>query len=147
MMTLAFTAILLGLAFLIYPLRNNKFYLLNAAMIIGAAYFTENHWFRIQNIFSYKTILVFLAFHIVFINISAFIAYGVDKHAAIKKEWRIPERDLHLLEFLGGWIGAWLGQKVFHHKTSKKSFQVMYHLMIFLEILFIFGILKFFQLW
>ncbi|MCQ2740887.1 MAG: hypothetical protein MJ210_02065, partial [Alphaproteobacteria bacterium] len=83
MMTLAFTAILLGLAFLVYPLRNNKFYLLNAAMIIGAAYFTENHWFRIQNIFSYKTILVFLAFHIVFINISAFIAYGVDKHAAI----------------------------------------------------------------
>ena len=147
MMTLSFAFILLGLAFLIYPLRNNKFYLLNAALVVGAAYLTENYWFRIQNILSYKTILVFLAFHIVFINITTFIAYGIDKNAAIKKEWRVPEKDLHTLEFLGGWLGAWLGQHIFHHKTSKKSFQTMYHLMIVLEIVFIIGILKFFKFW
>lgn len=141
-MTIAFTVILLGLAALIYPLRNNRFYLLNAALIIGAAYVVENHYFRIQNIFTYKTLLLFLVFHIICINITTFIAYGVDKKAAKTKAWRIPEKDLHLLEFLGGWIGAWIGQKFFHHKTVKKSFQNMYKLMIVLEFAAIYVLLK-----
>lgn len=145
-MTITFTAILLGLAALIYPLRSNRFYLLNAALIIGAAYITENHFFRIQNIFSYKTLLLFAVFHLVCINLTTFIAYGVDKNAAKKGAWRVPEKDLHILEFLGGWIGAWIGQKVFHHKTVKKSFQNMYKLMIVLEFIAIWGLLKFLHL-
>lgn len=145
-MTIAFTAILLGLAALIYPLRTNRFYLLNAAIVIGAAYVVENHFFRIQNLFSYKTLLLFAVFQIISINITTFIAYGVDKHAAQKGAWRIPEKDLHILEFLGGWIGAWLGQKFFRHKTAKQSFQNMYKLMIVLEFAAIFGLLKFLHL-
>ena len=120
MMTIGFTAILLGLAAIIYPLRNNKFYLLNAALIIGAAYFFENNCFRVTNIFNYKTLLLFLLFWIVATNFTTFVAYGVDQRAAIKKTWRVPEKDLHMLEFLGGWIGAWVGQKFFRHKTAKK---------------------------
>ena len=146
-MTIAFALILLGLAFLVPPLRYNKFYLLNAALVIGIAYFTENNWFRINNFLTYKTLLIFAVFHLVCINITTFIAYGVDKHAAIKKAWRVPEKDLHTLEFLGGWFGAWLGQKVFHHKTSKQSFQNIYHLMIILEFVAIYLILHFFKIW
>ena len=145
-MTLAFAVILLGLAFLVPPLRYNKFYLINAALVIGAAYFTENNWFRINNLLTYKTLLVFVVFQLVCINITTFVAYGVDKHAAIKKTWRVPEKDLHTLEFLGGWFGAWLGQKFFHHKTSKKSFQHVYHLMIVLEFAAIYLILHFFKI-
>jgi uncharacterized membrane protein YsdA (DUF1294 family) len=144
MMTITFTGILLGLAALIQPLRYNKFYLLNTSLIIGAAYFFENYCFRINNVFTYKILLLFLIFWLAGINISTFIAYGVDKKAAIKKSWRVPEKDLHLLEFLGGWIGAWIAQKFFHHKTSKKSYQNMYKLMIVLEIAAIYGLLKFF---
>ena len=114
-MTIAFTVILLGLAALIYPLRKNRFYLLNSALIIGAAYFIETHYFRVQNVLSYKTLLLFAVFQIVTINLTTFVAYGVDKRAAIKKQWRVAENDLHMLEFLGGWIGAWLAQKIFHH--------------------------------
>lgn len=134
-MTIAFTFILIGLAAVIYPLRYNRFYLLNAAFVIGLAYFSENYVFKINphNLFSAKTLLLFLVFHLVCINITTFIAYGVDKHAAVRKQWRIPENDLHTLEFLGGWIGAFIGQKFFHHKTAKKSFQRMYLLMILLE--------------
>ena len=146
MMTISFTAILLGLAAIIYPLRNNKFYLLNAALIIGAAYFFENNCFRVTNIFNYKTLLLFLLFWIVATNFTTFVAYGVDKRAAIKKTWRVPEKDLHMLEFLGGWIGAWVGQKFFRHKTAKKSYQAMYKLMIVLEFLAIWGLLRFFNL-
>ncbi len=132
-MTIAFTFIMLGLAALIYPLRKNRFYLLNAAIVIGAAYFVETHYFRVQNIFSYKILLLFLVFQIIAVNFTTFIAYGIDKRAAVKKAWRVPENDLHMLEFLGGWIGAFLAQKIFRHKTAKKSFQNMYKLMIVLE--------------
>ncbi len=142
-MTLAFTFILLGLAALIPPLRYNRFYLLNAALVIGAAYVTEHHFFRIQNLFSYKTGLLFLVFHLICINITTFVAYGTDKRAAIKKAWLVPEKDLHLLEFLGGWIGAWAAQKFFHHKTAKKSFQNIYKLMIVLEFAAVWVILKY----
>lgn len=143
-MTLAFTFILLGLAAVIFPLRNNKFYLLSAAIVIGAAYYFENNVFRINNLLSYKTLLLFAVFWLASINLTTFVAYGVDKRAAIKKSWRIPEKDLHMLEFLGGWIGAFFGQKIFRHKTAKKSYQTMYFLMIALEIAAIFGLLKFF---
>ncbi len=142
-MTLVFTIFLLGLAVLVYPLRRNRFYLLNAALVIGAAYFAENHLFRVENIFSYKIILLFLMFHLICINLTTFIAYGIDKHAAVRRAWRVPENDLHMLEFLGGWIGARLGQKIFRHKTAKKSFQNMYRLMIVLEFMAIWIILKF----
>ena len=81
--------------------------------------------------------MLFLVFHLICINLTTFIAYGVDKHAAINNQWRIPENDLHVLEFLGGWIGAFIGQRFFNHKTSKKSFQAMYLLMIILEFLFV----------
>lgn len=141
-MTVAFTVILLGLAALIYPLRKNRFYLLNSALMIGAAYFVETHYFRVQNVFSYKMLLLFLVFQIITINFTTFIAYGVDKRAAIKKNWRVPENDLHMLEFLGGWIGAWLAQKAFRHKTAKRSFQNMYKLMIVLEFVAIWLIIK-----
>lgn len=144
MLTGAFLVILLFLAAIVPPLRYNKFYMLNSAFVVGGAYLFENKIFAIQNIFTYKTLLLFLIFHILSINITTFIAYGVDKKAAINKTWRVPEKDLHSLEFLGGWIGAFVGQKFFKHKTSKKSFQATYKLMIVVEFLAIFVLLKYF---
>lgn len=144
MLTGAFLVILLFLAAIVPPLRYNKFYILNTVLVVAAAYLFENNVFKIQNIFTYKTLLLFLIFHILSINITTFIAYGVDKKAARQKDWRIPEKDLHTLEFLGGWIGAFLGQRFFKHKTSKKSFQTTYKLMIILEFAVIFGLLKYF---
>jgi len=144
-MTIAFTFILIGLAALIPPLRRNRFYLLNAALVIALAYFAEQHWFHINpaSLLSGKTLLLFLFFHLLSINFVTFVAYGVDKHAAIKHRWRIPENDLHTLEFLGGWLGAFIGQRFFHHKTVKKSFQRTYILMIVLEFAFVWFIIKY----
>ncbi len=144
MLTGAFVAILLSLAVVIPPLRYNKFYMMNIALVVGSAYFFENNIFAIQNIFTYKTLLLFLIFHILSINLTTFVAYGIDKKAAINKTWRVPEKDLHMLEFLGGWIGAFIGQKFFKHKTAKKSFQATYKLMIVLEFIAIYALLKYF---
>jgi uncharacterized membrane protein YsdA (DUF1294 family) len=55
-----------------------------------------------------------------------FIVYGIDKAAAIWEFRRIPEAILHLLGFAGGWPGALIAQRVFHHKSRKASFQVAF---------------------
>lgn len=144
-MVITFSTILLGLIALIQPLQRNRFFILNAALIIGTAYFIETHYFT-TSIFSYKTLLLFVVFQLISINITTFIAYWVDKRAAVRRGWRVSENTLHTLEFLGGWLGAWIAQKVFHHKSSKKSYQRMYKVMIVMEFAAVYVILKFLNL-
>ena len=57
------------------------------------------------------------------INVVTFFMYGVDKWKARKSKWRIREAALLTLAVLGGSIGAWLGMKVWHHKTQHKKFK------------------------
>ena len=64
-------------------------------------------------------VLIYLAV----INVVTFFMYGVDKWKAKRSKWRIPEATLLLLAVLGGSIGAWLGMKVWHHKTLHKKFR------------------------
>ena len=64
-----------------------------------------------------------LAYYLLAINAVAFIMYGIDKYKAKKAKWRIPEATLLLLAVLGGSIGAWMGMKVWHHKTMHKKFK------------------------
>ena len=57
------------------------------------------------------------------INVATFFTYGIDKWKAKKSKWRIREAALLSLAVLGGSIGAWLGMKVWHHKTMHKKFK------------------------
>ena len=59
-------------------------------------------------------------------SLLAILFYWEDKHLARYKYWRIPERNLHVWEFLGGWPGALLAQRVFRHKRSKGSFMALF---------------------
>jgi uncharacterized membrane protein YsdA (DUF1294 family)/cold shock CspA family protein len=56
----------------------------------------------------------------------AFVAYAIDKSAAVHGRWRTPESTLHLLGLACGWPGALLAQQVLRHKTSKPSFVAAY---------------------
>lgn len=58
-------------------------------------------------------------------GIVTFAAYGIDKRAAKRHEWRIPEKTLWLFNILGGFIGGWTGMFVFHHKTRHVSFYIV----------------------
>ncbi len=64
-----------------------------------------------------------LAYYLLAINAVAFIMYGIDKYKAKKAKWRISEATLLLLAVLGGSFGAWMGMKVWHHKTMHKKFK------------------------
>ncbi len=141
-MVITYTAILTTLLLLIRPLQKNPFFIMHFAIIIGAAWYTENFLFRTTP-FAYKTLLLFIPYHLVSINLVTIIAYGVDKRAAKKGNWRVPEIRLHTLELLGGWIGAFIAQKIFRHKTKKKSFQAMFWLMLVIQVSAIYYILTF----
>jgi uncharacterized membrane protein YsdA (DUF1294 family) len=62
-----------------------------------------------------------------------FIVYGFDKSAAMNGRWRTQESMLHLLSLLGGWPGALVAQQMFHHKSRKVEFQVVFWITVFLN--------------
>ena len=70
-----------------------------------------------------NTLYCYLAYYLLAINAVTFIVYGIDKYKAKKAQWRISEATLLLLAVLGGSIGAWMGMKVWHHKTMHKKFK------------------------
>ena len=61
--------------------------------------------------------------YIVLINILTFFIYGIDKLKAKKSKWRVSENTLIGMAIIGGSIGAWLGMKIWHHKTLHKKFE------------------------
>ena len=73
-------------------------------------------------------------FYLAVINVVAFFMYGVDKWKAKKSKWRIREIALLGLAVLGGSIGAWLGMKVWHHKTQHNKFKYGVPLIIIAQI-------------
>ena len=60
---------------------------------------------------------------LVVINVVTFFTYGVDKWKARHSKWCISEATLLGLAVIGGSIGAWLGMKVWHHKTLHQKFR------------------------
>ena len=144
-MLITFLAILCPLLILIRPLQRNPFFVLYFATMALSAYISETYYFQ-PTVFSPKAFMFFVVCHLILINSVTFIAYGVDKRAAVNGQWRVPEANLHTLEFLGGWIGAFIAQKFFHHKNKKKSYQIMFWLMLFLQGTAVYIILKYLQL-
>lgn len=63
--------------------------------------------------------------YFIVINLLTFLLYGLDKYKAIHQEWRIPERALLLMAFVGGAFGALSAMRIFRHKTRKGRFRLM----------------------
>ena len=58
-------------------------------------------------------------------SVIALILYGVDKHRAKARAWRIPEAVLLGFGLFGGAFGALIGMNAFHHKTKHWYFWVV----------------------
>ena len=76
--------------------------------------------------------------YLIILNVVTFLVYGLDKWKAKQRKWRIREASLLLLAVLGGSIGAWLGMKVWHHKTQHKKFKYGVPLILLVQILLLF---------
>ena len=75
-------------------------------------------------------VLIYLAV----INVVTFFMFGIDKWKAKKSKWRVRETALLGLAVLGGSIGAWLGMKVWHHKTLHKKFKYGIPIIIIIQL-------------
>ena len=65
-----------------------------------------------------------LKYYLIIINILGFIVCLVDKNRAKNNKYRIPEKFLFFLSFIGGCIGFYLGMLLFRHKIRKIKFYI-----------------------
>ena len=85
-----------------------------------------------------------IVIYLIVINVVTFFIYGIDKWKAVRSKWRISEAMLLGLAVIGGSIGAWLGMKVWHHKTMHKKFKYGIPAIIVIQ-LFIIGYFALYQ--
>ena len=69
------------------------------------------------------SITTIIIFYLIIITLITFFLYGIDKWKAKRARWRIPESVLLGMAAIGGSIGAWLGMRVWHHKTQHAKFR------------------------
>jgi len=79
---------------------------------------------------------IFLVFYAI-ITLITFVLYGADKAKAKKGKWRIPEKTLLLFAAFFGGLGAFLGMKIFRHKTKHTSFKVLVPVFMIIQFILI----------
>ncbi len=77
-----------------------------------------------------------ILFYLLIINAIGFLIMLVDKRKAQQHLWRIPEATLFLFAFLYGAAGAFLGMKLFHHKTLHPKFRIGIPLLMTAQLIF-----------
>lgn len=66
----------------------------------------------------------------------------LDKKKAIKNLYRIPEKNLFFICFVGGSLGILMGMYRFHHKTKHKKFVYGVPFFLVLNMMMLYSIIK-----
>lgn len=85
----------------------------------------------LQNVFPGPAYV--LAAWLLVMSLGLFLVMGLDKNAARRGAWRVPERRLFLLALLGGAIGGTLGMLAFRHKTKHWKFVLFFPALALLQ--------------
>ena len=85
----------------------------------------------------------FPALAILLISFITFCMYGIDKWKAKRGSWRISEKALLLSAFCFGGIGAFLGMRIYRHKTKHWYFAVFVPIFLILQIAVIIAVVIF----
>ncbi len=62
--------------------------------------------------------------YLILINLLGAIVVCVDKYKAKTNAWRIPEKTLFIISFLGGVFATYIAMKIVRHKTRKLKFML-----------------------
>ena len=95
------------------PRRHPANYLFSILALALTAGFTWYLW----RLTSWNLYLIYLAA----VNIVTFGLFGLDKGLSKAGIIRIPEWVLHAFTLAGGFVGQFLGRRVFHHKTNRQE--------------------------
>lgn len=99
-----------------------SFFVLSALLVLG-----------ISIILCYQGLPALYAY-LIGISTITLLFYAYDKFQSKHGGFRIPEIILHTITLAGGTPGALLGQQVFRHKTSKRSFRLWFYLTVLLQL-------------
>ena len=80
--------------------------------------------------------MTYLIAYLIFINLTSFIIYALDKFIALKQKdtSRISEKTLLLSALFGGILGSLIAMLAFRHKIKKFSFLVKFMLVFVIQI-------------
>jgi uncharacterized membrane protein YsdA (DUF1294 family) len=67
-------------------------------------------------------------------NIIGLFIMAIDKYKAKRYQWRIAEKTIWHVSFIGGAVGAAAGMYWFHHKTRHRAFRYGLPLLAVMEI-------------
>lgn len=81
-----------------------------------------------------QTIVYIVAGYIGLMWLITSIVTILDKYRAVRHKWRIPEKVLFILAFLGGATAEYAVMKMIRHKTQHKSFMIGLPLIIILHV-------------
>lgn len=81
---------------------------------------------QVVRLFRLNSIPLILLVYFLGLNLLLFVLIGMDKRAARRKKWRIPEKRLLTLGIIGGGFGGIIGMIIFHHKTHRIYFTICY---------------------
>lgn len=80
----------------------------------------------------------FIELYIISINIISFLLFGIDKLKARSGYRRISEVTLLSFSALGGSLGAYLGMKIWHHKTLHLKFKYGVPMLLAFQVVLLF---------
>ena len=66
-------------------------------------------------------------------SLITFVAFVLDKRAAVNGNRRTPEATLHMLELFGGWPGALVAMAHLRHKNRKLSYIAVFAAIVLLH--------------
>lgn len=94
-------------------------------------------------------LILFLALVVYFLyfNIKAYVLFAEDKHYAIRKTERIPEKVLFKYMWAGGAVGAAIAMIIKHHKTQHMNFVVSAVALVAVQLLLFSFALGFMGFW
>lgn len=79
-------------------------------------------------------IIKIISVYFLAVNLIGFAIMGYDKYKAKKNGWRIKEKTLFTIAFIGGALGVLLGMRNFHHKSKKNEFKIGIPLLLVLNL-------------
>jgi uncharacterized membrane protein YsdA (DUF1294 family) len=72
--------------------------------------------------------------YLLIVNAATFLVYVYDKTIAGRNMRRVPEGFLHTCSLIGGSLGALIAMQLVRHKTKKLKFQMVFWLIVLLQV-------------
>lgn len=106
-----------------------KYGVLNAICVFAVIFIT----FLILSVLAFGISKYLLIWYII-IGLASFVIYWYDKNQAQNNDWRVSENTLHIIDVLGGWVGASFAHRLLNHKATKSSFRGVFYMTIIANI-------------